>query len=98
MALLAANTDTLLYTCPASTVATKDVRFCETGGTAATLRLSKTTGGSIVAGEALLWEFPISANGLVLETKIYMVAGDKLYARASTGNIACNQSGPEDVA
>lgn len=98
MALLTAATDTLLYTCPSSTVATKNVRFCDTGAAATTIRLSKTTGGTLTQADALLWEFPLPASGIVEVTQIYMVAGDKLYVRSAGSATAANHIGPEDAA
>lgn len=96
--LLAANTDTLIYTVPTSTVADKNVRFCETGGAAATVRLSRTTGSTLVADDAVLWEFPLNANGYIELGQLFLNAGDKLYARASTAAVAVNHFGPEDAA
>ena len=99
MAVLTANAPTLIYTCPASKIATKNVRFCNTGANAATVRVWKgaTTpmSGAPVTGDEWVYDLSIPANGYAETTGIYMVAGEKLYAAVSNAAVSVNQHGPE---
>lgn len=99
MAILTANTPTLIYTCPTGKVATKNVRFCNTGSTAGTVSVWKgtttPTSGTLITGDEWTYAFPISANGVSETTGIFLAAGEKLYAMVSLAAISANQHGPE---
>lgn len=99
MATLTAASVVLLYTCPANTVATKNVRFCHTGANPGTIRLWKgtttPTNGAPVTGDEWVYGKSLPAGTEAESTGLYMVAGEKLYAWVSDAAISVNQHGPE---
>ena len=99
MTILTANTPTLLYTCPAGKVATKNVRFCNTSVAAATFSVWKgtttPTPGTPITGDELAYAFTLGGNTISETTGIYLVAGEKLYGMVSAAAVSVNQYGPE---
>ncbi|WP_375455645.1 hypothetical protein [uncultured Methylobacterium sp.] len=99
MAILTANTVTLLYTCLAGKVATKNVRFCHTGSSAGTIRLWKgtttPTGGTPVTGDEWVYGKALPPGTEAETTGMFLVAGEKIYAWVSDAAVSVNVHGPE---
>lgn len=101
-ALLAANTDTTLYTAPPGIVATATVGLCNTGSTSASVRLAVTTAAAPVPGDYLEYEVVLGPAGvpgsinLLERTGIVLGPGEMLIARASTGAVSVRAHGFEE--
>lgn len=94
---LSADTDTLIYTCPADHVATKNVSFCATTQNAA-IQLAHTAGSTPADGDYLEKGSTLGVAQSFERTGIYLEAGEKLYARASATGVNVVVSGPaEDI-
>jgi len=94
---LSANTDTLIYTCPSSTVATKTVTFVARTQ-AATVRLAHTTGGSPASTDYYAYGRSLAASKEYEKSGIFLNAGEKLYARADATGVSVVVTGPEEAA
>jgi hypothetical protein len=94
-ASLAKDTDTTLYTVPASTVATVNVAFCNCNSFPVTVRLAVTSAGAPAASDYLEWEVPLGTGAAsVLERGgIVIGAGENIFVRASAGNVAARAMG-----
>jgi hypothetical protein len=95
---LAAATNTQLYEVPASTVATADVRFTNRNGSVALVRLAITSGGAPAASDWIEYDSRLEANGVIVNDKLVLSAGEKIYAYASTANVSVRVHGFEEVA
>nr|WP_314586996.1 hypothetical protein [uncultured Pseudomonas sp.] len=101
-ALLAANTDTTLYTAPSGTVTTATVSLCNTGSTSANVRLAVATASVPAAADYLEYEVVLGPAGVpgsinMLErTGIVLGPGEMLIARASTAAVAVRAHGFEE--
>lgn len=93
---LTADTDTLVYTCPADTVATINVNFCAKSANAA-IRLAHTGGSTPAATDYLEYRRTLAAGDSFERTGIYMTEGERLYARASASGVSVVVSGPEEA-
>ncbi|MDO9428452.1 MAG: hypothetical protein Q7T93_16670 [Methylobacterium sp.] len=97
---LTANTDTLLYTVPASGrnfgVVTVNLA-CSTAD--ANVRLAYGTGASPAAGGYLIYDYPLKAAGAPLRIERDMLTpGTKVWARASAAGVSAILTGLEDGA
>ena len=95
---LAATTDTLIYTCPASTVAMVCVNLVSRGGTQ-TVRLAIGAGAPPTNADYLEYEYPITSGGApLLREGLILAATDRIYVRASAVNVSCVCYGKEEAA
>ena len=93
-AIAVADTDELMYTCPASTtVQIPGVNVCNRGG-AATFRLWKVlSGGSTEAKQYKAYDQAIAANMPFYSSAYTLNAGDKLYGRANSNTMTFGADG-----
>lgn len=95
-AALAANADTVLYTVPASVVATVNVSFCNKGAASAKVRLAVAANAAPAAAEYLEFDTVIPANGVLERTGIVCSTTEKVVARADTADVAVRVHGFEE--
>lgn len=96
-ASLTANTNTSIYTCPASTVATVNVNLTNRTTSAITVRLSI---GAATPADAdyIEYDTSIPANGVLERSGLVMSAAEVLVARASATGISVRAFGFTEVA
>ena len=101
-ALLAANTDTTLYTAPAGTVATATVTLCNSSTSSANVRLAVATTATPASADFIEYEFVLGAAGVpgainILErTGIVLGPGEQLIVRANASGVAARAHGFEE--
>ena len=96
-AVLAANTDTSIYTVPATKAATVNVNVVNTSSGSITVRLS--IGGAVpVAADYIEYDAIVPANGILERSGLVMSADEVLVARASATGISVRAYGFEEVA
>lgn len=95
-AALAAATDTVLYTCPANTVTTGTVSFCNTGITSVSVRLAVGKGAAPGAADHMAFDVVIPGGGFFERTGVVIGAGEKVFVRTSIANTAACLRGFED--
>lgn len=96
---LTANTDTSIYTCPASTVATANVSFVNrnTSGVAL-IRLAISDSGSPNVADYLEFDFPLAAGESLERTGMPMTAAEQIIVRASVAGVSVRAGGFEQGA
>lgn len=95
---LAANTDTLLYTVPASTRATVNIRVANRNSSAAKIRVAIGSGASPALDDYMDYDIPVPENGILEDTGIVCGAGEKVWVRSDLGNVSVRVHGFEEVA
>lgn len=96
--LPAGGADTLLYTVPASTVATVNIRIANRNTAAAKIRVAIGTGASPDAADHIDYDVEVSANGILEDTGIVCSAGEKVWVRSDVSNVTARVHGFEEVA
>lgn len=96
-ASLAANTNTTIYTVPASTVATVNINMVNTTSAAITVRLS-IGAASPAAGDYIEYETSIPAYGVLERSGLVMSAAENLVAIASATGVSVRAFGFTEVA
>ena len=96
-AALAANTDTTVYTVPASTVATINIAIVNRGSVAATVNVAIAPTGTPVDADYIEFGAVIPANGILERTAIVAGAGERVVVRSSTANCSVRVHGFEEV-
>lgn len=94
---LAAATDTELYVVPTGKKASVNAAFCARTQSA-DVRLAVTDGTAPAAKDWIEYDVSIVASGILERTQIWMAAGEKLFARASTTGVSVVVYGPEENA
>jgi len=94
---LSATTSTLLYTVPALTVATVNVRFANRNAAAAKIRLAIGTGGAVATTDYLSYDQSIPANGIIEDTGLVCSPGDKVWVYSDTANVSVRIHGFEEI-
>lgn len=94
---LVAATDTLLYTVPASTLTTCNVRFTNRNKVETEIRLAIGTGANPAAADYLTYDQTLPANGIIEEMGIVCSAGEKIWARAVLANVTVRVHGYEEA-
>lgn len=94
---LAAATATLLYTVPASTIATVNVRFANRNNVSTEIRLAIGTGASPTSTDYLSYEQTLPQNGIVEDTGIVCSAGEKVWAYATIAGVSVRVHGHEET-
>lgn len=97
-AALAANTDTTVYTVPASTVATINVAIVNRGSESATVNVAIAPAGTPANADYIEYGVTIPAKGVLERTAIVAGAGEHVVVRASTANCSVRVHGFEEVA
>lgn len=94
-----ANTDTALYTVPASTsTIVSEITVCNRGSSQHTFRLAHVDGSiSLVSSEDYkYYDAPIEANqGITFNIGLTMSAGDTILVRANSADVNFSASGVE---
>ena len=94
---LAATTNTTVYTVPASTKATVNVRICNRNASAVVVRLMHLDGaiGTLAAEDYIFYDITIAANGTVDRTGIAMATTHVIGAYSDTANVTVQVDGGE---
>lgn len=95
---LPATTNTLVYTVPDTTVATADIRITNRNGTVTLVRVAITSGGAPAASDWIEYDSRIEANGVLVNDKQVLSAGEKIYVYASQANVSVRIHGFEEAA
>jgi len=93
-----ANTDTALYTVPASTSAVcSTLVVCNQAATGATFRIAlRQNGASLAAQQYISYDSTINANdSITLTIGITLAAGDIVSVRANSATVSFNLFGSE---
>lgn len=94
---LAAGADTLVYTVPASTVATVNVRVANRNAAAAKIRVAIGIGASPDAADYIDYDASVPANGILEDTGIVCSAGEKIWVTSDVANVSVRVHGFEEV-
>lgn len=97
-ATLTAVTQTLLYTVPALTVATVNVRVTNRNATPVKVRVAITEGGAPSVDDYVTYDKQIEASGILEETGMLCSAGEQVYVYADTANVSARVHGFEEAA
>jgi len=95
-----ATTETLLYTCPASTgTVISTITICNRTSTAATFRISVAVGGgATVNKDYIYYDLTLGGNDTFAATfGITLAATDKVQVYASTANLSFSAFGEENT-
>lgn len=95
---LAADTDTLLYTVPASSRATVNIRVANRNTTDAKVRVAIGAGASPAPEDYLDYDIPVLGNGILEDTGIVCSAGEKVWVRSGQPNVSVRVHGFEEAA
>jgi hypothetical protein len=97
-ATLAADTDTTVYTVPASTVASVNVAVTNRGDVDALVNVAISPTGSPANADYIEFGVTIPAKGILERTAIVAGAGERVVVRASTANCSVRVHGFEEMA
>jgi hypothetical protein len=92
---LAAGADTLVYTVPASTVATINIRFANRNASAVKICVAIGTGASPDAADYIDYDVSVPANGILEDTGFVCSAGEKIWVRSDVANVSVRVHGFE---
>lgn len=95
---LGAAADTLLYTVPASTVTTLNIRASNRNSSAIKVRVAVGTGGAPAATNYIDYDVAVGANGILEDTGIVCSAGEKVWVRSDLANVSVRVYGFEEAA
>ena len=97
---LSATTNTSIYTCPASTIATVNVSICNRSASAVVVRLANLDGaiGTLANEDYIEYGITIPANGVLERTGIVMAASGLIMAYSDTANVSVQVWGIEEAA
>lgn len=96
-AALSANTNTIVYTVPASTLATLNVSVVNRGSTDAVVNIAIAATSSPANSEYIEFGAIVEPNGILERTAIVAGADEKVVVRASTANCSVRVHGFEEV-
>ena len=94
---LAAGADTLVYTVPASTVATINIRVANRNTAAAKIRVAIGTGANPTAADYIDYDISLAANGILEDTGLVCSAGEKVWVMSNVSNVTARVHGFEEV-
>lgn len=97
-AALAAATNTVVYTVPASTIASINIAVVNRGSTPAIVNVAIAATGTPTNAEFLEFGVTIPTNGILERTAIVAGAGEKVVVNASTANCSVRVHGYEEAA
>ena len=95
---LTATTDTLLYTVPASSLATLNIRVANRNSTTVAIRVAIGTGASPAVKDYIDYDLPVPANGVLEDSGIVCSAGEKVWAYSSMAGVSVRVHGFEEAA
>ena len=93
---LAAAADTLLYTVPANTVSTLNVRLVNRNATPVKVRIAIGAGAAPAAADYIEHDALIPANGTLENTALVMGPTEKLWVRSDVANVSARAHGFEE--
>lgn len=96
-AALTANTDTTVYTVPASTVATVNIAVVNRGTSAATVNVAIASSGTPANADYVEYGVSVPASGILERTAIVAGAGEKVVVRSSTSDCSVRVHGFEEA-
>ena len=94
---LDADADTLVYTVPASTVATINIRVANRNAAAAKIRVAIGTGANPTAADYIDYDISVPANGILEDTGLVCSAGEKVWVTSNVANVSARVHGFEEV-
>ena len=97
-ARLAANTDTVIYTVPASMLATVNINACNMGATAATVTFAIAATDAPANGDYYDMSILQASGDIVERTGLLLTAGERVIARATTASVDVRVHGTEEAA
>lgn len=97
-ATLSAVTQTLLYTVPALTVATVNIRVTNQNTSPVSIRVAITEGGVPSVDDYVTYDKIVEANGILEETGMLCSAGEQVYVYSDTANVSARVHGFEEAA
>lgn len=93
----AGGTWTLIYTVPASTVSTINVRFANRGDSACRVSLAIGRGASPANTDYLSYNQLLPANGIIEDTGVVCSAGENVWAISDVANVSVRVHGFEEA-
>ena len=92
---LVKDTDTKLYTVPASSVVTANVALCNRNNFPVNVRVAVTSAAAPAAADYLEWEVTLGIGraGVLERTGIVVGAGENIFVRASAGSVSARAMG-----
>ena len=94
---LAAGADTLVYTVPASTVATINIRVANRNAKAVKIRVAIGTDANPTAADYIDYDISLAANGILEDTGFVCSAGEKVWVTSDVSNVSARVHGFEEV-
>lgn len=95
VAALAANTDTTVYTVPASTIASCNIAVVNRGSVDAVVNVAIATTGTPATSEYVEFGVTVPANGILERTALVAGTGERVVVRASTADVSVRVHGYE---
>ena len=95
---LAATTNTLLYTVPASSLATLNIRVANRNSTTVAIRIAIGTGASPAVEDYIDYDLLVAANGVLEDSGIVCSAGEKVWVYSSMAGVSVRVHGFEEAA
>ena len=92
---LSAATDTVLYSCPASTFAVASVSLCNRNATSITVRVAITATASPATSEYIEYDTTLLASGVLERTGLVLAAGQNIVVYSSSANVSAVAMGIE---
>jgi hypothetical protein len=94
---LSAGYDTIIYTVPAETIATVNIRIANRNTSAIKIRIAIGSGTSPAASDYIDFDLWVAANGILEDTGIVCGAGETIFVRSDTDNVSVRVHGFEEV-
>lgn len=85
---MSADTNTTLYTCPATTFSVVSVSICNRGNSAIAARIAVAAADTPTLAEYVEYDVEIGPKGVLERTGIILDAGKKIVARSSATNVS----------
>lgn len=96
--LPAGGAGTILYTVPASTVATVNIRIANRNPSSTKVRVAIGTGASPATTDYLEYDILVASNGILEDTGIVCSAGEKVWVYSDNANVSVRVHGFEEEA
>lgn len=92
---LSVGVDTLVYTAPANTTATVNIRVTNRSASSAAVRVAVGAGASPAAADYIDYDVVVPANGIMEDTGVVCSAGEKIWVRSSVASVSVRVHGFE---